>query len=210
MSRTPHAAQPDPRPGEDPQAEEIRLRILEEAAALFRTYGYGKTTMADIARAAGMSAGNVYRFFESKADLMGQIAERWLSDLDQEGAAVAGGPGPAETRLYEFVRLMHRLTRERHIRDRKVDELCALVIREHWPVVEGHIGRLRQAVARILADGAAEGSFVVDDVDRSAHLICAALIKFIHPVLIAEYLAEDMEEEAVALSRLLVHGLKAR
>ncbi len=195
---------------DDPQAEETRVRILEAAAALFRRYGYAKTTMADIARETAMSAGNVYRFFDSKADLMGQIAERWLYDLDREGAAVAEADGPAETRLCDYVALMHRLSRDRHITDRRVDELCALVIREHWPAVENHVARIRRAMAKILGDGVAEGAFAIEDVDRTAQLFCAALIKFNHPVLIAEYLTEDMEAEAVALCRLLLDGVRAR
>ncbi len=40
-----------------------RARIADAAERLFRTLGYQKTAVADIARECGMSPANVYRFF---------------------------------------------------------------------------------------------------------------------------------------------------
>ena len=44
--------------------EEIRTQILDAAEARFRTYGFGKTTMAEIASDIDMSTANLYRYFE--------------------------------------------------------------------------------------------------------------------------------------------------
>ena len=49
------------------RAEATRARIEETAERLFRTMGYQKTAVADIARELGMSPANVYRFFPSKS-----------------------------------------------------------------------------------------------------------------------------------------------
>ena len=46
-----------------------RCKIIATAEKLFREIGYQKTTVADIARALGMSPANVYRFFDSKKAL---------------------------------------------------------------------------------------------------------------------------------------------
>ena len=43
-----------------------KLQLLEAADTHFRHYGYKKTTVADLARAIGVSPAYVYRFFESK------------------------------------------------------------------------------------------------------------------------------------------------
>ncbi len=47
-------------------AETPREKIMEAAMARFSYYGFGKTTMAEIAKDCGMSAANIYRFFENK------------------------------------------------------------------------------------------------------------------------------------------------
>ena len=46
-----------------------RSRILQATISLYREIGYGKTTVADIARRCAMSPANVYRFFRSKRDI---------------------------------------------------------------------------------------------------------------------------------------------
>ncbi len=46
-----------------------RDRILQAAMTRIKHYGYGKTTMAEIAADCDMSPGNIYRFFEAKIDI---------------------------------------------------------------------------------------------------------------------------------------------
>ena len=58
--------------------EDTRTALLETAERLFREVGYGKTTVADIAEAVGMSSANVYRFFPSKSAINNAICDRWL------------------------------------------------------------------------------------------------------------------------------------
>ena len=51
-------------------------RILDAAADLFAHYGYDKTTMDDIARAAHVSKGAIYLHFRSKDDLFDALMLR--------------------------------------------------------------------------------------------------------------------------------------
>jgi AcrR family transcriptional regulator len=44
----------------------MRQRIVEVAHARFSHFGYGKTTIADIAEDLGVSSAYVYKFFASK------------------------------------------------------------------------------------------------------------------------------------------------
>ena len=50
--------------------DRTRRRILDKAAALLRKYGPASVTMADVARAAGLSRQAVYLHFESRTKLM--------------------------------------------------------------------------------------------------------------------------------------------
>ena len=49
--------------------DEVRDRIVDAALAVFAEEGYGAATIARIAAAAGVSTGNVYRYFENKRAL---------------------------------------------------------------------------------------------------------------------------------------------
>jgi AcrR family transcriptional regulator len=49
-------------------------RILDTAEEVLRRYGPAKATVIDVARALGVSHGNVYRFFPSKVALRDAVA----------------------------------------------------------------------------------------------------------------------------------------
>jgi AcrR family transcriptional regulator len=55
------------------QASETRLRIIRSAHDLFVGQGYGRTTIAQIARAAGVAVETVYATFGSKPKLLHEV-----------------------------------------------------------------------------------------------------------------------------------------
>ena len=87
-----------PRVSEQYRAER-RAGILVAAARLFAVNGFHATSMADIISASGRSAGAVYRYFRSKEELVGAVAEQVLSAADELFAhllADGAAPAPAE------------------------------------------------------------------------------------------------------------------
>jgi AcrR family transcriptional regulator len=74
----------------DAHIEARRQSILDAAVRIFATRGVAAATMAEIAEEAGLSAGAIYRYFESKQDLAtasfrecaGQIAEQWRLQVE--------------------------------------------------------------------------------------------------------------------------------
>ncbi|WSY16191.1 TetR family transcriptional regulator [Embleya sp. NBC_00896] len=61
--------------------------ILETAMRLFRERGYDKTTMRAIASEAGVSVGNAYYYFDSKAALITGFYDRMTHEHAAEAAA---------------------------------------------------------------------------------------------------------------------------
>ncbi|WP_138495391.1 TetR/AcrR family transcriptional regulator [Paenibacillus pinistramenti] len=55
------------------QKEEVRDAILDAAAAEFRQYGYAEASMRRIAKGAGITTGNIYRYFRGKEELFDAI-----------------------------------------------------------------------------------------------------------------------------------------
>jgi AcrR family transcriptional regulator len=56
-------------------AERRRRQIIEAAVSCFRRRGFHQTTMAEICAAANISAGALYHYFGSKAEIIGAIVE---------------------------------------------------------------------------------------------------------------------------------------
>ncbi|HEY2832157.1 MAG TPA: TetR/AcrR family transcriptional regulator [Sporichthyaceae bacterium] len=73
------AASRRPRSRLAPEARESE--ILAGARAVLREVGYEKFQPAEVARRCGISEGLVYRYFPTRSDLLGRVAEDWLADV---------------------------------------------------------------------------------------------------------------------------------
>ena len=64
------------------KAEDTPERILKAAEKLFARRGYGGTTTRDLAQAAGVAEGTLFRHFESKKAILVEVATRgWMEIL---------------------------------------------------------------------------------------------------------------------------------
>ena len=141
----------------------MRSRIEEAAEQLFRSMGYQKTAVADIARELGMSPANIYRFYPSKSAINEAIAQRTLGAMLAEIESIASGPGPATTRLRRMFSRMFELKIEVFFQERRLHDMVSAAMDEHWDVIERHLAGVHAAIAQVLADGMAAGEFAARD-----------------------------------------------
>ncbi|MEO1593553.1 MAG: TetR/AcrR family transcriptional regulator [Cyanobacteria bacterium J06632_22] len=67
-----------------PPAEDTQSRILKAAQRLFARQGYGATTTRDLAKAAGVAEGTLFRHFENKKAILIEVATRgWVELLTE-------------------------------------------------------------------------------------------------------------------------------
>ena len=189
--------------------EEVREAIMAAAKARLTRYGYGKTTMAELAGDCKMSAGNLYRYFVSKLD----IAEALARDSYAKTAAMlrelVRRPGsPAAEKLEAFfIRRMHFTFQEIEADPHSLD-VGQLISRERPEVVRENLAELCSLAAEILAQGNASGEFDVPDVSFAAELLMAATMKYSYPQLRTQQTEEELEREVRGLIRLIVRGLR--
>ena len=68
--------------------------ILGLARQAFVEKGFDGASMKDLARAAGMSAGNFYRYFPSKAAIVEALVARDLAEVEDAFQAIVAAPDP--------------------------------------------------------------------------------------------------------------------
>ena len=78
-------------------------KIVAEAKKVFLRYGFRRTTMADLAKAAQMSRPALYLVFPSKEDVFVAVAERVLTEkLDEVRRGIAPLPSAAQKLTHAF------------------------------------------------------------------------------------------------------------
>lgn len=76
------------------EAQQTRRQILEAAEKAFHERGVARTTLADIAKLAGVTRGAIYWHFQNKADLFQAMLDSMHEPLDELAEA---SQGEAET-----------------------------------------------------------------------------------------------------------------
>jgi len=137
--------------------------ILEAAGRCFVRSGFHQTSMQEICAEAGMSAGNLYRYFPSKEAIISAIAERDRAELAQDFARADLSLG-----LFAVIEGMMR----HHFSVRPVEEvlLCTEVMAEarHNPEIARISRSFDTDVRRWLLDmfrAAAEQGDIPKDAD---------------------------------------------
>jgi AcrR family transcriptional regulator len=165
----------------------VREQILVTAERLFREIGYQKTTVADIAKALRMSPANVYRFFDSKKSINAGVARRLMSEVEDASQVIAKRRRGASERLRELLETLHRMNSNRFVGDSKMHEMVAVAMEENWDVCKSHIESIIGTITAVISDGVVSGEFHTSDVGVAGLCTLTAVVRFVHPQLIAEF-----------------------
>ncbi|MDA1359837.1 TetR/AcrR family transcriptional regulator [Glycomyces luteolus] len=175
-------------------AQRNRLKVLQTADRLFGERGTS-VSLGEIATAAGVGAGTVYRHFPTKDALLATVLDHRLSQLSERGAEMMRRPDP-ERAFFEY---MEYLTGQA-LANRAICE--ALASRGDWQepsklegvcVVDTPLGILLQRAQRA---GAVRSDLDPNDV-RALLAGCVGMSQAI-----------ESPERARRLSRILWEGLR--
>jgi AcrR family transcriptional regulator len=131
---------------ESDEAAKRAEAILTHARQAFVDKGFDGASMQDLARAAGMSAGNFYRYFPSKAALVEAMIARDLQEIDGIFQEIVASPDP----LAAFrAGLREELVKQCNGEDRLWAEIAATATRK--PEVAAALGGLEEGISRRMA-----------------------------------------------------------
>ena len=189
--------------------EEIKHNILDKAFARFGHYGFGKTTMAEIAKDCEMSAGNLYHYFESKKEIGAGCAKRCMQQkLELVREIVRNHRIKPEKKLQAFALEVLEYMHHQFSDQPAVMELVDFISRERWDIVLQYMEQERSLLSEVLSEGNRSGDFNIPDVLGTAKWIQAALIKFIAPRYMDAFTLEELRNEAIGVTAMLTKGLK--
>lgn len=163
---------------DDDYLESRRREILDAAMTCFARDGFHRTTMQDIVRETGRSAGAMYRYFKSKEDIVAAIADERRT-VERTMLEDALGRSDAGQALRQLARgLLGRLTDPSEQRWRRItvqvwaealrDERVMQIVRDG---LDHPISMLADIVRHAQADGTLPAHLDPDGMAR----VCAAI-----------------------------------
>ncbi|WP_233831931.1 TetR family transcriptional regulator [Paraburkholderia sp. ZP32-5] len=134
------------------EALETRNKILDAAEQVFFEKGVSRTSLADIAQAAGVTRGAIYWHFAHKSELFTEMFDRVLLPLDELKAASLD-PNQADPlgRLIEVCTVCLRDTAN-NPRQRRVFDILFLkceLVEDMGPMMERYQTNMREGLAKI-------------------------------------------------------------
>ncbi|WP_280267037.1 TetR/AcrR family transcriptional regulator [Nocardia wallacei] len=205
---------PRGRPKQEGLAEQRREQIVEAAYEVFTEQGYRATTVSEIARRAGVGQGTVYRYFDSKVEILREVfdwsAQRGFTALDLEKLAA-----PVDSFDELAVRIDTVATALTDLVDRDPRLLKLLVVEASAadPELQQRVVGLEQMLASRIADalatGIASGRVRADVPARVyGHLLISLVLPGFTDVFYARMTPALRARHAAAVSDLLERALR--
>lgn len=181
---------------------------MKAAKKRFTHYGYGKTTMAELACDCDMSPGNLYRYFSGKI----RIAEALAIDVHKEimTALRETISKPGLTHAEKIHRFLHEQLVNTY---RRIEahphffEMAQDIKSKNVELINQEMREVRDLLKEILASGKDDGELIIEDPDFAAEMIQSATIKFCYPQLISRLSLEKLERELKGVTALILRGL---
>ncbi|MFT5112583.1 MAG: AcrR family transcriptional regulator [Parasphingorhabdus sp.] len=194
------------------EQEQVREDILAAASQRFQTYGYGKTTMAEIAKDCSMSASNLYRYFENKHDIGAALASHCLgSQLEALNLVVESTEiSSSAEKLKQFVLSLLHHTHHHWSTLPKMSELVDDICAQRRDILLLHMENKQLLLRKLLVEGQQTDEFVFDDIEATVDSIMSATLVFDMPHFMSFHSLSEFELKAENLTNLMVSGLANR
>lgn len=191
------------------QSRDPRELILAMAERQVIRLGHEKTRVVDVAKLAGMSHANVYRFFESRQHLMEELAARSLGQAEEALANALKGSGSAPKRIERGVLALMRHNRRQRTDAGGVERVVSLLLADAGEKATRHFANLRAQFAQVLAEGQVSSEFQRESPQALAQAVLDATMVFYHPSLSGAAESRMMVRRAKTVVAVLLSGMGA-
>ena len=152
------------------------IRSAEILAAVRQTFvekGFDGASMQDLARAAGMSVGNFYRYFPSKAAIIQALIHAHSAEIQSDFAVILTAPHP----LAALRHVLHgRVLDEECIKDMGLWTEIEAAIRRSPDIARAAQGMQTKVIDQFLAVFAAETNLTLEQANRHFSALAAYVL----------------------------------
>jgi AcrR family transcriptional regulator len=186
-----------------------RSGILKAALRCFSRNGLHATSMKDICRAANLSPGAVYRYFESKEQIVEALADMAGERIHNFLEASGDDEITVDSLADRLEALVRTLERSENVETMRLDIVLwgeALRLPEVKRVYLDGAARLRRSIAELAAAAQAQGD-LAPEIDPRA--VARSFVALFEGLALQKILEPDLDiEPALAATRALFKGLE--
>ncbi|KAB7894628.1 TetR family transcriptional regulator [Rouxiella sp. S1S-2] len=195
-------------PQRGPALHERREQIIRAALDHFRHYGYSKTSVADLAKAIGVSSAYVYKFFESKQAIGEAVCTHSLGQIDDALREISQSDNSAADRLRELFASLLSKSLALFFEERKLHDIAAVAAANHWSSAKNHRAALYSILKHVISEGRESGEFESQTpLDEVCMAIASVMTPFSHPLMLEEKTPEQLEERVLVITNLVLRSL---
>lgn len=191
------------------EIDKTKDKILHVAASIFSKFGFQKTTVDEIARAAHKAKGSVYYHFKNKEDLFQGVIDREFQILRGELVNAIDSGNNAKEKLTNYIT----------VRMKTLNELTNFhdALKNDYLNYLDFIEKIRQRydneetilIKSILTSGVNNNEFEINNVELTAPAILTALKGLEIPFFIEDKYNE-LESRLNELISILIRGMEKR
>ncbi|MCK4661635.1 MAG: TetR/AcrR family transcriptional regulator [Bacteroidales bacterium] len=189
--------------------DDTKDKILNVAANIFSKFGFQKTTVDEIARAAHKAKGSVYYYFKNKEELFQEVVEKEFQTLRSELVKAIDSGSNAKEKLTNYIIVrMQTINNLSNFYDAlKNDYLNYLDFIEN--IREKYDNEEIILIKTILTSGINNNEFEIKDVELTAPALLTALKGLEIPFFINNKYSE-FENRLKEMIKILIRGIEKR
>ncbi len=208
MSGRPSKKEDAKRPSTEEKYSTKQERILRAAIGVLAERGFHRTTIHDIAQAAGVADGTIYLYFKNKDQLLIELFEEVMARALRLFRDALQDEQAAEGKLRAFLHTHLRLVEH----DPEVAQIISVELRQSSIFIKEYknplFGEYLKIIGEILQEGIEEGVFRSD---LRPSLITRAIFGAMDEISLAWLLSRrdlSLEESAEALCEMILQGVR--
>ncbi len=188
-----------------------REKILKAAYERFGYYGFGKTTMVEIAGDCGMSAANIYRHFRGKNEIIAELAQEIFSSQEKKLAKIVVSQFSSfSEKMQVFFQEALVLTYQYNTEQPRMKEMVDFICQERFDLVRSHKENKREFIETILRQGCQAEEFSLDNPEEMSTFFKQATIMFHSPLFMNMCGLEELQYSCRNIVQLLLAAITVK
>jgi AcrR family transcriptional regulator len=190
-----------------PADHAIRQQIVDAAHAHFSRFGYGKTTVADLAKAIGFSKAYIYKFFDSKQAIGEAICAQCLDKITTVARAEVTGGKSATEKFRRLFNVIVNMSAELFFEDKLLYDIAEHSAEEKWDSSENYVVLTTEMLREIILLGRETGEFErKTPIDETCQAIMLVMLGFMNPLMLKHNL-DQLPEGPTQVINLVLRSL---